>query len=93
MVVEAVISEVTDGRVAIYTSGGSIYLSVCLSACLPACLCLSVYLSACLPVCLSLSPPAMYLAVTSSSSPCLAAMISSGLKQNQETRRLNPVRT
>ena len=50
MVVEAVISEVTDGRVAIYTSGGSIYLSVCLSVCLPACLpaCLSVYLSVCL---------------------------------------------
>ena len=47
MVVEAVISEVTDGRVAIYTSGGSIYLSVCLFACLPACLpvCLSVCLS------------------------------------------------
>ena len=47
MVVEAVISEVTDGRVAIYTSGGSIYLSVCLFACLPACL------PACLSVCLS----------------------------------------
>ena len=46
MVVEAVISQVTDGRVAIYTSGGSIYLSVCLSACLP--VCLSVYLSVCL---------------------------------------------
>ena len=34
MVVEAVISEVTDGSLAIYTSGGSICLSIYLSVCL-----------------------------------------------------------